>query len=43
LALNIKDVEKFLSFPIVIYTPCYDKQSRSYDFSNINQAAEILY
>jgi hypothetical protein len=42
LGINIKDVDKFLSFPTVIYTPCYDKRFKSYDFLNMKQAAVIL-
>jgi hypothetical protein len=32
LGLNIKYIENFLIFPMVISTPRYDKQFRSYDF-----------
>jgi hypothetical protein len=38
--LNRKLVYNFLFFPKVIYTPSYDKRSRSYDVLNINQAAK---
>jgi hypothetical protein len=39
--LNRKLIANFLRFPMVIYTPSYDKWSRSYDVLNIDQAAEI--
>jgi hypothetical protein len=32
LELNIKDLENFPIFPMVISTPRYDKRFRSYDF-----------
>jgi hypothetical protein len=32
LELNIKDIEKFLIFPTVIYKLQYNKRFRSYDF-----------
>jgi hypothetical protein len=39
--IHRKLVASFLRFQMVIYTPSYDKQSRSYDVLNIDQAAEI--
>jgi hypothetical protein len=35
-------VEHFLIFPTVIYTPRYDKRSKSYEFLNISQAIVSL-
>jgi hypothetical protein len=37
--INGTIVEKFPFFPTVIYTPLYDKRSKSYEFLNISQAA----
>jgi hypothetical protein len=42
LPLTMKYVDKFLIFPMVTYTPGYDKLSRSYDFSSIDRAAGFL-
>jgi hypothetical protein len=40
-SLNTKLVANFFLFLVVIYTPSYDKQSRSYDVLNIDHAAEV--
>jgi hypothetical protein len=42
LDLNRKDIDKFLIFPTVINTHWYNKQSKSYEFLNINQGAVSL-
>jgi hypothetical protein len=39
--LNRKLIANFVHFPKVIYTPSYDKGSRSCNVLNIDQAAEI--
>jgi hypothetical protein len=43
MALNKEDATKFLSFPTVIYTPCYNKQFRSYDILNSTGLLEFCY
>jgi hypothetical protein len=37
LELNRKDIDNFLIFPMVISTPRYDKQFRSYDFLKLTR------
>jgi hypothetical protein len=40
--INRTIVEKSLIFPTVIYTPRYDKRSKSYEFLTISQGAESV-